>query len=155
MENYQIYVKELNQLVPVSKEVYYEYYRPIWRLQKAMRNSKQCMCPQKQLWMCDGCCVDCVHHAAGNVWSLEHEQEVMGDIHADESINIEELISDKIILEQLMHCLNEICPEFIRFAELKSSGISERDIATRLGIPRKTLAYRIQKARKILLEEFF
>jgi hypothetical protein len=78
-KQYKVYIPSTHQFVSVTKEFYYEYYRPIWRTQKEAQKYGQCMCPKSKLWRCDGCCLECSYHAPGNVWSLEYEQELMGD----------------------------------------------------------------------------
>ena len=82
---YKVYVPSTHQFIQVTKEFYHEYYRPIWRTQKQAQKLGQCMCPKSKLWRCDGCCLDCPYHAPGNVWSLEYEQELMGDKREDPS----------------------------------------------------------------------
>ena len=154
MEKYYIYVKSQDQLLEVTPEIYYEYYRPIWRMRKALQKAKKCLCPQKWLWKCDGDCASCEHYAPGDEWSLDYEQSLLGDKREDTGVNIEEMVANKILLKQLLKRLGDICPEFLEFIKLKEKGLSEREIATKLKIPRKTLSYRIDKARKILVEEF-
>lgn len=46
----KIYLPTINEWVPVTEEVYREYYRPIWRIQKAARKNGQCVCPKTKLW---------------------------------------------------------------------------------------------------------
>ena len=47
--DYKIYIPSTHQFVPVTKEVYYDYYRPIWRIRKQAQKYGQCMCPQIKL----------------------------------------------------------------------------------------------------------
>lgn len=56
---YKVYIPSTHQFIPVAKEFYYEYYRPIWHTQKEAQKHDQCMCPRSKLWRCDGCCLDC------------------------------------------------------------------------------------------------
>ena len=104
---YKIYIPSTHQFVPVTKEVYYDYYRPIWRIRKQAQKYGQCMCPQSKLWRCDGCCLDCPYHAAGNMSSLDYEQELIGDVHEDPSANVEEMVTDKVALQQLLRRFEE------------------------------------------------
>lgn len=52
------------QRIPVSEEIYYEYYRPIWAIRKRAQAHGQCMCPGSKLWKCNGDCPACSYHAA-------------------------------------------------------------------------------------------
>lgn len=151
---YKVYIPSTHQFIPVTKEFYYEYYRPIWRIQKEAQKHDQCMCPRSKLWRCDGCCLDCPYHAPGNVWSLEYEQELMGDKHEDPSADVETIVTDKIVLEQLFKRLDELFPEARRICELRMEGISDRDIADLVGIPRSTFRSRLEKVETLLREEY-
>ena len=67
----KIYIRSTKTWVSVTEEVYREYYRPIWRLQKETQKNGQCMCPKAKLWVCDGDCATCEYRAAGNTISLD------------------------------------------------------------------------------------
>ena len=158
MENqnreYKIYIPNAHQFVPVSKEVYYDYYRPIWRIQKQAQKYGQCMCPRSKLWRCDGCCLDCPYHSPGNVSSLDYEQEIRGDVYEDRDANVEEMVTDSISLQQLLRRLEELFPGSSRIVELRMEGLKDRDIADRIGIPRSTFRSRFDKVTALLREEF-
>ena len=66
----KIYIRSTKTWVPVTEEVYLEYYRPVWRTQKAMQKAGQCYCPKSKLWLCDDDCAMCEYRAAGNTVSL-------------------------------------------------------------------------------------
>ena len=78
----------------------------------------------------------------------------MGDIHPDPGIDIESFVTDKIIFEQLLKCLDEILPEARRIGELRLAGIPDRDIADIIGIPRSTFRSRLKKAEAQLKNEY-
>jgi len=42
-KQFKIYIRSTKTWVPVTEEVYREYYRPIWRIQKAARKAGQCI----------------------------------------------------------------------------------------------------------------
>ena len=151
---YKVYIPSTHQLVPVTKEFYYEYYRPIWRTQKQAQKHGQCMCPKSKLWRCDGCCLECSYHAPGNVWSLEYEQELMGDKLEDPSADIESIVTDKIVLDKLFKRLDTLFPEARRIGELRMEGVSDRDIADLVGIPRSTFRSRLEKVEALIREEY-
>lgn len=151
---YKVYIPSTHQFVPVTKDFYYEYYRPIWCIQKEAQKHDQCMCPKSKLWRCDGCCLDCPYHAPGNVWSLEYEQELMGDKREDPSADIESIVTDKIVLDKLFKRLDELFPEARRIGELRMEGVSDRDIADILGMPRSTFRSRLAKVEALIREEY-
>ncbi|MHB1155087.1 MAG: RNA polymerase sigma factor [Eubacteriales bacterium] len=151
---YKIYIPSAHQFITVTKEFYYEYYRPIWCTQKKAQKRGQCRCPKSKLWRCDGCCLDCSFYTSGNVWSLEYELELMGDIHEDPSADVESVVVDKIILQQLFKRLNELFPEACNIGELRMEGISDRDIADLVGIPRSTFRSRLEKVEELLRKKY-
>lgn len=151
---YKIYIPNTHQFIPVTKEVYYDYYRPIWRIQKQAQKYGQCMCPRSKLWRCDGCCLECPYHAAGNMSSLDYEQEIRGDVHEDQNANVEEMVTDSISLQQLLRRLEELFPGAGRIVELRMEGLADRDIADIVGIPRSTFRSRFDKVTALLREEF-
>ncbi len=56
---YKVYLKGMDTWVDVSKEFYYEYYRPIWRIRKNMQEKNVCRCPKDRFHLCDGICCGC------------------------------------------------------------------------------------------------
>jgi len=151
---YKVYIPSTHQFIPVTKEFYYEYYRPIWRIQKEAQKHGQCMCPRSKLWRCDGCCLDCPYHASGNVWSLEYEQELMGYKRDDPSSHIESITTDKIIMQKIFKHLDELFPEARYIGELRMEGVSDRDIADLIGIPRSTFRSRLKKIEALFRDEY-
>ena len=152
-KSYKIYVPELKGLIPVSKEVYQNYYKPIWKHQKAMQKQEKCFCTQGNHWKCDGCYLDCKYYSRGD-WSLDYGFEILGDIRNSGAPNLDEIISDSMFIELLLKRLSELMPEAIEIGHLKLEGLSEREIEKKIGIPRKTFKYRLDKAKKLLISEF-
>lgn len=56
---YKVYLKEMDIWVDVTKDFYYEYYRPIWRQRKKMQDKRVCGCPKDRFHLCDGVCCGC------------------------------------------------------------------------------------------------
>jgi RNA polymerase sigma factor (sigma-70 family) len=56
-----------------------------------------------------------------------------------DSVNIDELVEDKLLLEELFAALDELDPENRRIAELFSIGKTEREIAECIGCAQKTV----------------
>ena len=143
--------------IPVSEDVYKEYYRPIWRVHDHARRHGQCGCSD---WKrCEGDCALCSYRIAGNTLSLDFEfKNLNGEALSlvetveDPSADIESIVSDRIILEELYRALQKIDPDGRRICELIRQGKSERDAAADLGIPRMTYKYRKDKVLAKLRE---
>ena len=132
-----------HKLIPVSKEVYEEYFRPIWRTHYHARKHGQCSCLD---WRrCEGDCGLCRYRTAGQTISLDLEREDVGDIRPDPSADIESIVLEKILLEELLQALNELDPDSRRIIELFSIGKSEREIALDIGLSQKAVNKRKTK----------
>jgi hypothetical protein len=132
----KIYIRSTKQWVPVTEEFYKSYYRPIWRMQKEARKAGQCVCPKAKLWICDGDCLTCEYHAAGNTLSLDlpmktadGEEICFLDTLIDPDSCFADTIVDRLLLEQLLDELAEHDPEGKRICELIMDGCSKSEIA--------------------------
>jgi DNA-directed RNA polymerase specialized sigma24 family protein len=159
--DYKVYLHHPKKWAAVTKEQYYCYYRDIWATRKRAQAHGQCMCPRSKHWQCDGDCLACEYRAAGDTLSLNEicenengEEFSMLDKLVDESVRIEEIITDKAVLEQLFHRLDEMMPEARRIGELRLAGLTDTEIAKALGVARTTFLSRIKKAAEILKGEF-
>ena len=54
-----------------------------------------------------------------------------------DSVDIAELVAEKLLLEELVAALNELDPQNRRIAELYGEGLSEREIAAQVGLSQK------------------
>jgi hypothetical protein len=124
------------------------------RIRNKEQNHHRCMCPYRFIWKCDGDCIGCEYHAAGDTLSLDvpnpDGNSNMYDYLPDNNTPIEELISDRILLEQLFARLRELDPEADTIIQLwmdHPEGISDRAIARELGRPQKTFADQMKKYR--------
>lgn len=148
----KIYLPNTNEWVTVTEEVYREYYRPIWRIQKAARKNGQCVCPKTKLWRCDGDCAVCGYRTAGKTLSLDAPIEnangdkmCLGDTISDPDAAFADIVLDSIFLEQLLDELAERDPDGRRICELIMSGKTERECAAALNMARNTFTYRRDK----------
>ena len=135
----KIYICSTKTWVPVTEEVYLEYYRPIWRLQKEAQKNGQCMCTKSKLWVCDGDCATCEYRAAGNTISLDAPMEngdgdefSLKDALEDPTASFADVLVDRLLLEQLLDELAERDPEGKRICELIMEGSSKAEIADTL-----------------------
>ena len=114
-----IYDPATKQRIPVSDEVYNEFYRPIWNTFRKAHRHGCCSCPGSKWWLCSGDCAICKYRTAGDNLSLDYEQEIMGDIREDESANLDGFVTDRIVFEQLLKRLDELMPDARRIGELR------------------------------------
>ena len=149
-----IYEPATKQRIPVSDEVYNEFYRPIWNTFRKAHRHGCCSCPGSKWWLCSGDCAVCKYRTAGDNLSLDYEQEIMGDIREDESANLDGFVTDRIVFEQLLKRLDELMPDARRIGELRLDGFSDSDIADIIGVPRTTFLSRLKKAKAQLREEY-
>ena len=141
-------------LQPVSEQEYFALYRPVWRKQKQMQKTRQCMCPQYLLWKCDGQCDLCEFRAAGIELSLDWDLEENGDHHEALGADPAAIYADREILRQLLKRLDELCPDALDVGDLVSDGMSQRDALEHLGLTRSTYRSRVQKAEETLCREY-
>ena len=67
---------------------------------------------------------------------------------------MDEIIADSQQLEQLFIRLKELMPEAIQIGELRLDGHTDVDIASHIGIRNTTFRSRLERVKKILLQEF-
>ena len=151
MKNEQRYIPIDGKQIPVTEEQYKAFYRPIWRVHYHASKHGQCGCSED--WRrCEGDCSLCCYSAAGDTLSLEKEQEVMGDCRPDLTADIEDIIMDKLLLQELFQALEELDPDSRRICELIKQGKTEREIAAEFNIRQSTLNYRKKKLMSELRE---
>ena len=111
------------------------------------------MCPYCFIWRCDGDCLDCEYHATGDITSLDQPLSdgngTLCDYMPNRSKSMEEIISDRMLLEQLFARLRELDPDadIIIQCWLDDYKISDRAIAEKLGRPQRTFADQMKKIR--------
>ena len=99
-------------------------------------------------------CIGCEYHAAGDITSLDQPlldgNGTRGDYISDTCKPMDEVIADRMLLEQLFARLRELDPEADTIIQLwkdHPEGISDRAIARELGRPQKTFADQMKKYR--------
>jgi len=126
-----------NQVVEVTEEVYRAY--------KRQEREKRCIISNGKggTKRCMEDCSTCQEQRTGSVLSLDKFSADGFDV--SDSINIDELVEDKLLLEELFAALGELDPENRRIAELFSMGKTEREIAECIGCSQKTVNNRKPK----------
>lgn len=151
------YISINGKVIEVSDEIYYEYYRPIWRERKQSQNSGRCRCTRSELWKCDGICTGCKYYAAGNQCSLDVEIEgqegvTLKDILPETNYLPAELVETQELYEALRNTISQLQPMQKVICEYLMMGKTEREIATLLDKSQSTINYQKQKAFKVLRE---
>ena len=160
----KFFVPVSGQWVEVSEEIYYEYYRPIWRTHEYAQRHGQCRCRKSDIWKCDGICQGCEFYTAGNQISFDgtvDEEEgddlMLENAIADEASPLEEIITDMELLDALYEELERLESERRQICELLMQ-YSEREAAEMMGIPRSTFKRkwsRVQKYLKARLKKYY
>lgn len=152
-KTYFIYVRSTGEKVPVTKEQHDSFYKEADRIRHKEQDHGRCMCPYRFIWRCDGDCLDCEYHATGDITSLDQPLSdgngTLCDYMPDRSKSMEEIISDRMLLEQLFARLRELDPDadIIIQCWLDDYKISDRAIAEKLGRPQRTFADQMKKIR--------
>lgn len=138
-------------LVEITETQYRTLYPEIWATQKREQHHHRCMCTRRYLWKCDGDCDLCEYHAAGDMLSLDVPTEDgnanMYDTIPDTAPTMEDVLSDAMLLEQLIARFRELDPDADRIIELSRDELSDRKIAEHLGRPQRTFADQMKKIR--------
>lgn len=132
---------------------YTSFYMEADRIRHKEQDHGRCMCPYRFIWRCDGDCLDCEYHVAGDITSLDQPLSdgngTLGDYMPDRSKSMEEIISDRMLLEQLFARLRELDPDADTIIQcwLDDYKISDRAIAEKLGRKQRTFADQMKKIR--------
>ena len=135
-------------LKEVSEEVYRSEDRIISRTRKKKQRSGECICPQSQLCLCDMDCEVCAHfqdihriHIEENVPNCKGDVR-FADILEDSNSDFCDALADKLTVRKILAELGERDPEAARICLLIMDGLSEREAAAAMGMPRSTFKRR-------------
>jgi RNA polymerase sigma factor (sigma-70 family) len=128
-----------NQVIEVTEEVYRAYKQPLWNERKRKEREKRCMISngKGRTKRCMKDCSQCNEQRNGSVLSLDKFTEDGFD--TEDSVDIAELVADKLLLEELYAALEELDPDNRRILQLFSIGKSEREIASDIGLSQKAI----------------
>ena len=160
-KQYYIYIRSGDQRILVSKETFDSYYRSVHVYRRQRQRDGECACPQSKRLFCDTDCDNCPFRVYTETRSLDdavidNDGNRIPLLHtfADDSPRPEEIMINADETQRLYERLIELVPEAIEIGRLRLAGLSEDAIGERIGIGRKTYAYRLKKAKSILAEEF-
>lgn len=66
-----IYIRTTGEKIPVSREVRDACYGEAARIRMREQADGHCLCPQSEVWVCDGDCLICEHRRFGDLISLD------------------------------------------------------------------------------------
>lgn len=148
-----IYDPITHEKFPCTEEEFQSFYREAARIRKKEQYHKRCMCPRSKWWVCTGDCLVCEFHAPGDTLSLDaantEDGDCFSDTVVDPAVSMEEVITNRMLLEQLFARLRELDPDAEKIITLwcENSGISDRAIAEKLGRPQRTFADQMKRYR--------
>ena len=141
MEN-QRFIEINGEQIPVTEEVYRAYKRPLWAEHKRKERAKRCR--DENGFRCTKDCRTCEKSREGGTLSLNKFNEEGYEV-AD-SVDLAELVADKLLLEQLVAALNDLDPdERSLINALFYNDRTERDYAAEIGISHQAVGKRKQK----------
>ena len=153
-KTYFIYVRSTGEKVPVTKAQHDSFYEEADRIHHKEQGRGRCMCPYRYVWKCDGDCIGCEYHVAGDILSLDvPNPDGSGNVYdylQDSRKPMDEIIAERMLLEQLFARLRELDPEADTIIQLwkdHPEGISDQAIARKLGRSQKTFADQTKKYR--------
>jgi len=151
--------------VPVTKEQFEEYYRPVNTFRRKMQRHHRCACPENMRLICDMDCTNCQYHCHGDEMSLneivtdeEGNAVEFGDLIPSTEDSPYEVIMKKELYAELHKCVEELPPYQKRIIKLFMEGKSEDEIGQLLSRDSKAIHYQkkriFQELRK-KLEKFY
>ena len=133
------------QKIPVTEDVYRAYKQPVWAERKRQERDKRCLVSngEGKTKRCMEDCSQCDKQRSGSTLSLDKFTEDGYEVPG--AIDVAELVAEKLLFEELTAALNELDPQNKRIAELCGEGMSERQIADKVGLSQKTVNNRKAK----------
>ena len=160
-KNYRIYIKSTKEWVEVPEKYYREHTSYYDTFRKKEKYHGRCACPKSKFWLCDGDCFTCEFHRAGDLLSLNYDNENEDgdtcsplDTVAEAAPLLDEIVSDTATLQQLFERLRELMPEAEEIGRLRMAGLSDDAIADAIGIKRTTFRSRLKKAKEMLAPDY-
>ena len=140
-----------------DEQVFMELRRERMRTCARMRRQKRCGCPKDKQWRCDGVCDGCRFQRLVDVSlnaAVGDSEDLMLGGSCFESVDQESMCVDKIYAEEKLKRLDEIMPFSRDIGLMRVKGMSDREIAERLGISRTRMYRMLEKAKKAIKGEF-
>ena len=160
----RIYYRSLHMWVDITLEQKQDWERFTGAIRKSRQRAGACCIPFKKSYQCDGWCDDCQYRCvskdAPQTLSIDLELETAHDngvspnsLLCDDALTTEISI-DSVILSSLLDELKHTDEESYRILMFIAEGLSERESAKLLGMPKNTFVYRRDKLLKALRQRF-
>lgn len=159
-KNYTIYIRSKKQSIPVTKEVFKNYYRGIDSFRKDQQRKGLCSVPSYKRLQCDMNCHECpyvTYHDLSMDENLGDDDEnpiTFSDLISDDAESVENVVADTAELTAVLKRLTELMPQAIEIGKMRMAGYTDTEIAEQLGINRTTFRSRISKVKETLSAEF-
>ncbi len=141
-------------LIEITEKQYRALYPEIWRIRKREQYHHRCTCEKPLFGKCDAHCDLCEYHTGYGYLSLDEPSEdgngVLSDVISDNSPSIEDVVSDALLLEQLITRLQELDPKADIIVDSLKKEKSTRDIAAALDRPHMTYVDQMKRYREKL-----
>ena len=158
MKNCKLYYREHRCWLELEEEIYLEIRRERQRVYFKKHKAGECYCRKNKLWLCDGLCETCEFYKKKEL-SLYAPACLSNDIpmieYLSDMCDYEEQKLDELTNKQMLKDLQEEIPIVLEYGKLKLQGMSDREIARELNIPRTSLYRLIEKARKLLSNRYY
>ncbi|MGN0149552.1 MAG: hypothetical protein ACI4C7_04795 [Clostridia bacterium] len=161
--NSQIYYRPLKQWIEVTPKQKKDWERFIDTKRKAQQRHGICCIPYKKSYQCDGLCEKCEYRVISDdvpsCLSIDCEEELeRNGTHSNTFLSDESLTTeinlDNMLLNSLLEELKAVSPESYQILMLVAEGISERECARRMNMPRNTFTYKRNKLLNSLRKKF-
>lgn len=153
----KVYIRRMKTWVEVPDDIYREINRSNDSFRKREQYHSRCACPKSKFWLCDTDCGNCEFRRAGDMLSLDYENEngdgdtySMLDSVTDTSPNVEKIAEDKLLLAALFKRLCELDPDGEIIWQMLAEESSDRAIAKKLGRPQRTFSRQMKRYREEL-----
>lgn len=131
--------------IPVTKEVFDEYYRPINAYRRKEQRHGRCICPVRLRLLCNMDCASCPYSVFGDISSLnDYIEDSDGDItekcgNISGNSSLEEDYEYKELMHRIHEEISTLSPELRDICRLIMEGKNERDMAEALNMSKTTL----------------
>lgn len=139
------YIPIDGQEITVTENTYRTYKRAEWTEHKRKEREKRCVISNGRggTKRCTDDCSKCNKQRTGSVLSLDKFTD--DGFEMADTVDLAELVADKLLFEELYAALEELDPDNRRIMELFSIGKSEREIAADIGLSQKAINKRKTK----------
>ena len=161
----KIYLPAEKKFIEVSEDVYFAYYRPIWKVLKNAQRKGECCCPVDELWKCGGECNDCPYRVESDPDEIsqttaiqEHLDLTIMDALPSKEMSPENAAISHDFLSALKMEIDQLSPLDREICLLYLSGMTEREIASEVNRSRSKVnehKHRILMRLKSALQEYY